>query len=391
MTTTTAEDEDNVEASEVEASEAFPSLGALQLASDQLILSLPDDDAPTPSEAESEDTAERIRYFITQAIATGAALDDAADRRTAQALIDFWGAKSYGVARGSRGRARRSWRPTQVLVPFDPATIETTIERADTMFAGLDAKDQDIARQILLRIVRLGVDGSAGAASVERAELASLGKPERTDKIVEALLAAGVLVPTSENEKQIVSLRNEALIRNWKPLSSWIEERTRFRRETQYWEQNGHPSANLVSGRRADRALVDYADLTTTERAFIAKSSVRSRYRNIFVGVAVTACITACIAAGVFFYNQQKAILQQKEQKAKISFAFLRAADRELQPDLKWLADRNLPIKLQNRDVTNLDFTNFYRSFETPAVVDFVKSNLRSVKFDFSKASVCFI
>ncbi len=375
--------------------EAFTSLDALQVASDQLILSMPDDDAPVPSEADSEDTIERIQYFIKQAIATGAVLDDPADRRTAQALIDFWGSKSYGVARGSRSRVRRSWRPTQVLAPFDPATIETTVERADAMFAGFAPKEQDLARQILLRIVRLGTGGSASSAPVERTELGSFGKPERVNKVLEALLAAGVLVPTSEGGKQLVSLQYEALIRNWKPLRSWIEERTRFRTKVQFWDQNGHPSANLVSGGQADRALADYADLSATERAFIARSSSQSRKRNIFVGVA--ACLI-CVVSGYLYYGwysrheaekeQARAAQEAEREQARTIAAYnaaLYGSGTNLQPAFTYLAGKNLPIRAQNRDIAELNLTGLYGNAETPAAVDFVKSNLRDIKFDSAK------
>src|SRR5260370_41032185 len=108
-------------------SQPYASLAALQHASDRLIASLPDDERPV-SESDSEAIAGRIAQFINQATATGAVLDAPVDRKAAQALVDFWLAKSYAIPRETRPRQRPSARASALLKPFDSTTGASAIK-----------------------------------------------------------------------------------------------------------------------------------------------------------------------------------------------------------------------------------------------------------------------
>src|SRR6266705_575635 len=101
----------------------FTSLRALQLASDQLIQGFPDDEALI-SDQESEECTRLITRFIDQAVVTGVVLDAPSDRRAAQALIDFWVAKSSKFPRDRIGKPRRSTRTEILLEPFRPEIVD---------------------------------------------------------------------------------------------------------------------------------------------------------------------------------------------------------------------------------------------------------------------------
>src|SRR6266478_8874791 len=108
-------------------SQPYASLEALQQASDALIASLPDDDAPV-SDSDRAAISKRIALFIDQATVTGAMLDASDDRKASQSLIDFWVAKSYAIPGETRTKQRASAKANTLLRPFDPTTVTSAIQ-----------------------------------------------------------------------------------------------------------------------------------------------------------------------------------------------------------------------------------------------------------------------
>src|SRR5262249_6870985 len=74
--------------------EPYSSLDALCRANDELIASLPPEDTYS-GEADQLAAEERTIRFISRAVETGAVLDTLADRKVAQATIDYWIASAY--------------------------------------------------------------------------------------------------------------------------------------------------------------------------------------------------------------------------------------------------------------------------------------------------------
>lgn len=156
-------------------------------------------------------------------------------------------------------------------------------ETADEVFYDqLDQQQQQIARNVLLRLTQLGeaetmvetrrrvgfdelISGSAEAAKVRE---------------VLTLLADARLITTDNEMAQVA---HEALIREWPTLREWIEEDReglRLHRHltlaAEAWERRGRDPAELYRGTRLSQALAwadDHADrLSGLERAFIGTS-----------------------------------------------------------------------------------------------------------------------
>jgi hypothetical protein len=197
-------------------SQPYASLEALEDASDALIASLPEDELSV-SDSDRDAIAERIALFIDRATMTGTVLDAPDDRKAAQALVDFWLAKSYAIPTHTK---QRSSARASTLRPFDLAAMTVAIAEGDKVLASLSRKDddenkgflrqillrvapslgdhgasyQDLARRILLRTVRMS-DGerTCEPVVVERNDLLLLGDLRRTNEVLDALIASGVL------------------------------------------------------------------------------------------------------------------------------------------------------------------------------------------------------
>jgi hypothetical protein len=91
-----------------------------------LIADLPEDELSV-SDSERNAIAERIALFIDRATMTGTVLDAPDDRKAAQALVDFWLAKSYAIPRETHTKQRASAQDNTLLRPFDRAAMTTAL------------------------------------------------------------------------------------------------------------------------------------------------------------------------------------------------------------------------------------------------------------------------
>jgi hypothetical protein len=123
-------------------SQPYASLQALEHASDALIASLPEDELSV-SDSDRDEIAERIALFIDRATMTGTVLDAPDDRKAAQALVDFWLAKSYAIPRETHTKQRPSAKANTLLRPFDRAAMTAAIAEGDKVLASLSRKDDD--------------------------------------------------------------------------------------------------------------------------------------------------------------------------------------------------------------------------------------------------------
>jgi uncharacterized protein YjbI with pentapeptide repeats len=401
-------------------SQPFASLDALQHASDRLIESLPSDELPA-SDSEGEAIFQRVTQFIHQATATGAVLDAPDERRTAQALVDFWVAKSYAIPHESRVKPRGSTKADTLLRPFDLATVMTTIAEGDKVMASLGERDdenksrlrqillrvapslgdkatsyQNLARRILLRTIRMpDGDRTCEPVAVTRKDLVSLGDPERTNEVLDALIASGVLRAEPRASGELISLRHEALTREWDTLRALIDKRVGFRDAVIFWGQRARTKGALISAGLADKALADYADLNALERAFIAASSSYSRRRMI---VASVVCAVALGVSGYVskYYNDRWVAAQQEAEAANAVLVAISTTDvRSKEESIRKLAFFRKPLNLQAQTLEGLDLNGIYTGASSPAIAEFFKSailgvnlggaNLRYASFSQSK------
>ena len=113
----------------------------------------------------------------------------------------------------------------------DIGKIEGAIAtRADDAYRGLSPAEQDLARRLLTRLVR--VEASA-APTGQRQPLASFGEPFRP--VIESLVDARLLVIRRDEVtgSDQIAVAHEALVRNWRLFQLWLDAD----RELLLWRQ----------------------------------------------------------------------------------------------------------------------------------------------------------
>lgn len=149
--------------------------------------------------------------------------------------------------------------------------------RADALYDALDGDDQDVARQVFLRLVQ---PGEAGDATRRRARVAELPGGEDAGLVVELFARHRLLTLDREAAGATVELAHEALIDGWGRLRAWVEEfrddlRT-HRRLTQAaaeWRAAGRDASFLAAGARlAQFEALERVELNAEERAYLARS-----------------------------------------------------------------------------------------------------------------------
>ncbi|BAM89493.1 hypothetical protein S58_35000 [Bradyrhizobium oligotrophicum S58] len=370
----TAHDENVSGSPQTPQQEPFVSLQQLQHESDVLIDSLPDAEA-LPDNAMSQ--IEHIAQFIARATETGAVLDSPAERKSAQALIDFWSSKYYALSGTSPSRRRVGGRNS--LRGFDSALIKQAVHDAEITLASFSAPEREIARRILLRLVKRGPeDGGVTLAVVERKALATLDAPDRVAAVLDVLIQTGLVTQVDYGGSSRLTLRFDTLTREWPVLQDWIAQRQKFAARANFWQSNGRRAKDLAPELLAKRALADYGDLDAVESDYVAASLGRGR-RDRWARMALTAGLLACVVLAMAWWRSDRLQHLQNEQ---IALSLPRTPNGALQAHLNDLADQNLPISLQNREVRDLDLAGLYSQRRPLAVGDFVNSTLHRVVFD---------
>jgi hypothetical protein len=502
--------------------QSFTSIDALRQASDELIDSLPEDDSAISGE-ECASILQRIADFIEQVVAAGASFDVPADRRAAQAVIDFWVAKSYAVPPDGPTKPRLAGRASVLLKPFDSTTVTSAIKKGDALLASLREQDdknkdtvrqillrmvpslgdkaadyKDLARRILLRIIRMSDTGRTYAAAVaartqaaiaswaaksyamppdgptkprlvgrasvllklfrsklvetakkigeaalasfsgkyrsvvheillrmvpllgdknaddgeiarrillrtvrmadsgrsydsvavNREDLLPLGNEERVNEVLNALVAANVLSATNGEPGEQISLRYDALTREWDTFNSWIDQRVSFRDAAMFWDRSARAKGALLPGGLADKALADYADLNALERAFIADSSSHSRRQMIAVfGLcAIVFVVFGFVLKG--YYDNSMAEKREADAATAVIVAISTNDSRRKEESIRKLASYGKPLKFQTQFLHGLDLNGIYAGASSPAIAEFFKSAV--LKVNLAGASLPF-
>lgn len=164
-------------------------------------------------------------------------------------------------------------------------------KRADALYNSLPAHDQEMARQLFLRLVTPGEGGEYTRRRVRLtglSDLASAALPNGSDprSIIELFGAARLLTFDHDplTREPTVEVAHEALLHEWERLSDWLEEsRDDIRREralaasTAEWEAAGRDEGYLLRGARLSEAELwqeeTYLVLSQSERDFLSAST----------------------------------------------------------------------------------------------------------------------
>src|SRR5262249_41387787 len=152
-----------------------------------------------PSEGPKDQASgKRVHDFLRRACRLGALLDQPADRKFAQGVLEYWGATLYEAARDGAAQMTRLPPEETCLAPFDEGRVKAVVDRAEEAVRSLASRHghaESAARRLLLRLVRLPEEGtSVTAVAVPRLDLLSGYDAEIMGQVIEALVAAEALV-----------------------------------------------------------------------------------------------------------------------------------------------------------------------------------------------------
>ena len=160
--------------------------------------------------------------------------------------------------------------------------------QAEKIIRGLGSSQQEVARHILARLVRLADE--SGEHTRQRIPLAALYSEELLNKdagrkVLDQLTQARLVTVAvaSDQRQRMVEIAHEALVRRWPRLKQWLEEdreilvwRQRLGSIIQGWQQTGRDDGFLLRGSLLDEAKLWLTrranDLTPEEKDFINAS-----------------------------------------------------------------------------------------------------------------------
>lgn len=134
--------------------------------------------------------------------------------------------------------------------------------RAEEVYAGLSPQQQDTARQLLTRLVRVAPIGEEGEDARRRTPVTELSGFARVEEVIAALTDARLLVTDSDEQgRPTVEVAHEAVIRSWDRLRLWLDGDRQFllwqqrtRRRYEDWRSEAEDPVNALHGRLLSEA-----------------------------------------------------------------------------------------------------------------------------------------
>ena len=140
--------------------------------------------------------------------------------------------------------------------------------QAEDVYGSLAPEQQDTARQLLTRLVRVANPDEDRNDARRRTRLSEVASLPKVTKVIRALTDARLLVTDADPDgQQTVELAHEAIIREWDRLRSWLVEDRQFllwqqraRRWYEEWQLSGQEPGALLRGRILSEAQSWIAD-----------------------------------------------------------------------------------------------------------------------------------
>lgn len=235
--------------------DAFHSLAELRSHHDKLAGSVGEAESIAGHEGE-------VEAFVRRAVATGAVLDAAEDRRAAQALVSFWAnlLDRRGLGDGSESQGPRVKPRGLLLEPFEPQALsEQIIKPAEQWFTKQPLSDQDLVKCLLLRLVRLPEQGGDFEMRASSQGVLDDLPPGDAARVLQELERLGVVrrnhaAPGVED----VALRTPLLMQRWHRFVEWLEHRRSVRQRAEDWarrhfnrEQEARPLRRFLKSAEA--------------------------------------------------------------------------------------------------------------------------------------------
>ncbi|SDG80939.1 WD40 repeat [Lentzea fradiae] len=177
-------------------------------------------------------------------------------------------------------------------------SVATTAERA---WSDLDEPARAAARQLLLRLVRVGDDTQDTRRRSSRHSLLEASTNlAATERALEVLTRARLITL----DAAAVEITHEALLHAWPRLRGWIDEdragnlaRQRLEEDAAAWSTQGRDSSLLYRGARLE-GVRQQQDVTAVAKQFV-HASERQHRKNVWLGRSAVALVVvfALIAA----------------------------------------------------------------------------------------------
>ncbi len=207
------------------------------------------------------------------------------------------------------------------------------LRAAEELYQQLDPREQDIARRVFGRLVRVDAESPPTSRRASRGDLVDTGDPELdavTARVLERFIAARLLA----SDTKTVQVSHEALLGAWPRLADWIESdrewlslHQQLHEAAQAWDHGGRDVSLLWRGVRleaAERAIGEGREPNRLESGFVAESVAWSdqerrlerrrsrRMQQLLVLVAVLAA-SAFVLAGVAVASRGDAVRARDE------------------------------------------------------------------------------
>ncbi|KOV89720.1 hypothetical protein [Nocardia sp. NRRL S-836] len=185
--------------------------------------------------------------------------------------------------------------------------VATTAERA---WSDLDEPGQHAAKQLLLRLVRVGDDTQDTRRRSSRHSLLEAStNPPATERALEVLARARLITLDAGS----VEITHEALLHAWPRLRGWLDEdragtltRQRLEEDAATWATQGRDSSMLYRGARLE-GVRQQQNVTTLAKEFV-RTSERQHRKSIWLRRSAVALVAvfALIAAGAAVISVQQ-------------------------------------------------------------------------------------
>ena len=228
---------------------------------------------------------------------------------------------------------------------------EAVSQSAESVFRGMTARQQDMLRDLMLRLV---VPSDSGDPVRTRAPRRSVATDEEHEAVIESLVGARLL----SSDGDTVEIAHEALAMAWPRLRSWLDDDVEGLRIMRHlavaaasWEELGRPPGELYRGPRQAKAeqwrTASTPTLTATERDFLDESAalaeaearateeqVRRERRSNQRLRAGLAAVAALLAVAVVAGTLAKTAADRADQQALVADARRLGSEALRTPDM---------------------------------------------------------
>ncbi|HSJ29775.1 MAG TPA: BTAD domain-containing putative transcriptional regulator [Acidimicrobiia bacterium] len=158
----------------------------------------------------------------------------------------------------------------------------TLTRRAEAILSTMNSHDRDLAKQLLLRLVRVDRGGQSTRRRVPLSEARSLGSDGSVDEIIARLGSERLLMFDRDlaTGEAAVEVTHEAILSGWTRLRDWIEE---LRADLQRRDVLGSAAADWEAAGRHDDYLLSGTRLASFESWRNETTLVLSRLESVFL------------------------------------------------------------------------------------------------------------